>query len=65
MPPTVKAKECLIDVRLAAKIRNLGLKNRFRCSACRRPVKPHVGKKLSHFEHLTHNPKCSLSPGPR
>jgi len=75
-PSQVKTTDCLIDVRLAAIIRDkaltIGLKPGpngdfgFRCPECNKPVKPHVGSGVPvHFEHLTHNPNCSLSPGQR
>ncbi len=72
-PSRVKATECLIDVKLAARIREkaraLGLSPGrdgdlgFRCPECGQPVKPHVGAVPSHFEHLNENPACGRSPG--
>lgn len=69
----VKATECLIDVTLAAVIREkattLGLRAGpngdlgFRCPECGQAVKPHVGAVPAHFEHLEGNPACSRSPG--
>ncbi len=61
-----KITECLIDVELAASVRDMiqaaGLKAKngnlgFRCPECKKPVKV-VGQ---HFEHLSRNRDCSLS----
>jgi hypothetical protein len=69
----VKATDCLIDINLALLIRDkadkLGLSGPggsigFRCTECGQPVRPHAGDKpAAHFEHVDHNPNCSLSPG--
>jgi hypothetical protein len=66
-----KMTECMIGVDLANAIREvadaLGLrvpkgKLGFRCTECRRPVKPMVsGGTTAHFEHLKRNKDCSLS----
>lgn len=69
----VKATDCMIDINLALLIRDkahlLGLPFTgssigFRCRECGRPVRPHAGDNPpAHFEHVTHNPGCDLSPG--
>jgi hypothetical protein len=70
----VKATDCLIDIGLALLIRDksiaLGLGAAtgssigFRCRECEQPVRPHAGENPpAHFEHVTHNPQCTLSPG--
>lgn len=67
----VKNTECLIGIKLANALnqfvyamklqiskRNIG----FRCPECKKPVNPHLGKRIAaHFEHFKKNPKCSLS----
>lgn len=68
----VKATDCVIDIDLAIAIRThaatLGLRPGaggdlgFRCTECNQAVKPHDASPR-HFEHLVHNPACSLSPG--
>ena len=64
--PKSKITECLIDIDMAAAIRDAiqatGLKAKrgdigFRCPECSKPVKV-VG---NHFEHLDRNRNCSLS----
>jgi len=68
----VKATDCVIDVNLALRVRDLLPPAKsgdlgFRCVECGEPVKPHreASEQFpAHFEHITANRDCSLSPGP-
>ena len=66
MPP--KLTKCLISVKTAIALRDLGVepaKGIFRCPECDAPVRPHGGQVTTHFEHLKRNPRCSLSGAKR
>src|SRR5947208_4172849 len=53
-----------MDVRTALEIRSRKASAHFRCSECGEIVRPHktgtTGQE-AHFEHLSSNPRCSLS----
>lgn len=59
-----RATYAAIHVDEALTLREAGLRPEYRCVECHEPVRAHkkgTTEQAAHFEHLVHNPECSLS----